>query len=120
MIFHLVPQSYHLSQPSDQPYVAPSLAQEGFIHCTAGPETLVKVANAYFAALTEPLLCYTLDPAQITAPVVYEAPIPPAGATPAAYASTDDLFPHVYGPINREAITEVITLRRDKENRWSF
>lgn len=119
MIFHLVPQSYHLSQPTDRPYVAPSLAAEGFIHCTAEPETLVKVANAYFIDLTEPLLCYTLNPAQITAPVVYEAPAPPAGSSSATYAG-GVLFPHIYGPIDREAIIEVIPLRRDEKNRWSF
>jgi uncharacterized protein (DUF952 family) len=31
-----------------------------------------------------------------------------------------ELFPHVYGPINREAIADVIPLARGADDRWAF
>jgi uncharacterized protein (DUF952 family) len=33
---------------------------------------------------------------------------------------TGERFPHVYGPIAREAIVEVGALRRDHQSRWEF
>lgn len=119
-IYHLVPQSYHQTQPTDKPYVAATLVEEGFVHCTADQDTLVRVANAYFAQLAEPLLCYAIDEARLVSPVRYEPPIPVAdsGVKPKSYAADGILFPHIYGPINRDAIIKVTILRRDDANCW--
>ena len=35
IIYHLVPQSYHLGQAQEQPYIPATFNEEGFIHCTA-------------------------------------------------------------------------------------
>ena len=119
-IYHLVPQSYHQAQPIENPYVAATFAEEGFIHCTADLGTLVQVANAYFAQLAEPLVCYAINETKLISPVKYEPPIPVAnsGIKPNSYTSEAIRFPHIYGPINRDAIIEIITLRRDDTNRW--
>ncbi len=120
-IYHLTPAGYYRRQAVDQPYVSPTLAEEGFMHCTAGLPLLLKVANAYFARLDEPLLALVIDPARLTSPLKFEAPAPPPGAARrSAYGQADVLFPHIYGPLNREAISAHFELARDAGGRWSL
>ena len=71
-IYHLTPASYYQRQPENQPYQTETLGREGFIHCTAGVEKLIEVANVYFANLRDDLLVLEIDPAQLTAPLIFE------------------------------------------------
>jgi uncharacterized protein (DUF952 family) len=76
-------------------YTAPSLADEGFIHCST-PEQMTRVANFILrgqAGLV--LLC--IDEARVSADVRYEG-----------YRDEGPRFPHVYGPLNLDAIVEVV------------
>ncbi|HXW00805.1 MAG TPA: DUF952 domain-containing protein, partial [Anaerolineae bacterium] len=79
-IYHLTPASIYYRQPENQPYQTETLAQEGFIHCTAGAEKLIEVANTYFADLQDNLLVLEVDPARLTAPLLFEPPILPIHA----------------------------------------
>ncbi len=121
-IYHLTPAGYYNTQPQDQPYRPETFAQEGFIHCTAGTEMLVEVANAFFDTLLESLLALEIDPQRLTAPLQFESPIPPTGQAPAdeeTFAPDPDLlFPHIYGPLNREAIVDCFVLQRGQSGRW--
>lgn len=117
-IFHLAPAAYYHAQPIDQPYWPATFAAEGFIHCTAGTELLLEIANTFFADLAGDLLALEINPHQLTSPLKFEPPIPPPGV-PAGLAA-DVLFPHIYGPLNRTAITRIVPLRRDPANRWQF
>jgi uncharacterized protein (DUF952 family) len=117
-IYHLTPTRFYRSQPENQPYQTEFLAQEGFIHCTAGADTLIEVANAYFANLPDGLLVLEIDPARLTAPLIFEPPIPPIGETLAH--PSDILFPHIYGPLNREAIVNRFELQRDAAGKWQM
>ena len=120
-IFHLVPADYYYRQPQDTPYLPETFADEGFIHCTAGQEMLVEVANQYFGSFSGDLLALHVNPQQLTSPLKFEPPIPPPGDSPAeAYSQPDVLFPHIYGPLNREAIMDCVTLQRDKTGQWFF
>ena len=118
-IYHLTPASYYDAQPSDQPYIPKAFVQEGFIHCTSDLDLLVNVANAYFADLPEALLALEIDPIRLAAPLKFEPPAPPPDAPArSGYADPDQLFPHIYGPLNRRAIINCFALRRDKLGRW--
>ena len=75
-----------------------SLAEEGYIHCSTA-EQWPGVVERYYADATDLLLLH-LDEARLTAPLVYEQ----LGTAPAA-------FPHVYGPINLDAVVQVQRLR---------
>ena len=83
-------------------YEPASLASEGFVHCSKREQT-VATANRFFRA--EPdlvLLC--IEPQRLTADLRLEAP---------ANRGDDrahELFPHVYGPINLDAVTKVVEL----------
>jgi uncharacterized protein (DUF952 family) len=119
-IYHLVPASYYESQAANRPYTPATFADEGFVHCTAGENMMVEVANTYFSNLAEPLFALRIDPEQLHAPLRFEPPIPPGQKAPSTKASdaSDILFPHIYGPINREAIADCLTLERDDLGQW--
>lgn len=101
-ILHLVPEVDWQAGPT-RPYAPPSLAEEGFVHCSPDEATTLAVATAFYAEASRPLLVLRIDPARLAAEVVHEAPspVPPPGV------GDDVLFPHVFGPLDREAVTSV-------------
>jgi uncharacterized protein (DUF952 family) len=122
-IYHLTPASYYRHQPLDQPYQPATFAEEGFIHCTAGAAKLIEIANLYFAALQDELLALEIDPARLAVPLIFEPPIPPktTGVTaPTRQPDPSTLFPHVYGPLNRQAIIASFPLERDATGQWQM
>ena len=120
-IYHLVPAAYYHRQPKNKPYLPEMFAQEGFIHCTAGQEMLIEVANRYFNTFTGDLLALHVNPQHLTSPLKFEPPIPPPTESPTEpHPQSNVLFPHIYGPLNRKAIINCVTLQRDKTGRWFF
>jgi glutathione S-transferase len=86
-------------------YDGDTLASEGFIHCTAGERNLLQVARR-FAAQPGQWLVLVLDPARIAADVRWE--VQPDGMA----------YPHIYGPLNLDAVVEVCSFPRDPEGRF--
>jgi uncharacterized protein (DUF952 family) len=76
---------------------APSLADEGFIHCSTFAQAEA-TANRIFRGSGD-LLVLEVDPAKLTAPLRWER-------------ATDvgDEFPHIYGPIDTDAVVGRLTL----------
>jgi len=93
-------------------YAPPSLAREGFLHCTATPATLLLVARDYFGAVHEPIVLLAIDPARVSAELRYEAPAPIDGGGTAHLAS-GEAFPHLYGPLDLAAVLGVAEIQRD-------
>jgi len=79
-------------------YTAASLETEGFIHCSE--EQQVKgVLERYYSGKKD-LLRLVIDPEKLRSGLKYElAP------------SVNENFPHVYGPINLDAVVEVQAIR---------
>ena len=94
IIYHITTDSaWNLSREIGE-YTAPSLKEEGFIHCSQQSQ-LADVKQRYYAGRND-LLLLTIDSEKLTSPVIFEwSP------------SVQDTFPHVYGPINIDAVTEV-------------
>lgn len=88
LTYHLIPREEY--DPGAATYAPAAFAQEGFIHTTRTPGIIHEVANRYYRADRRPYLLLTIDLARATAPWRYDA------------AGED--YPHLYGPINREAI----------------
>ena len=94
-IFHIV-AAREWAGASD-PYRGDTLASEGFIHCSTAAQ-LPAVANRLFHG-RQGLLAVAIDEARVTAPIVYEN-----------LEGGDALFPHIYGPLNRDAVSAVVPL----------
>ena len=88
-------------------YEAESLAGDGFIHCSTAAQVLIPANQIYRGQSDLVLLC--MDPALITAPIVYED----------CYESGHE-FPHVYGPINLEAVLQVLEFPPDADGSFSL
>ncbi|AFY34963.1 DUF952 domain-containing protein [Calothrix sp. PCC 7507] len=75
-------------------YIADSLNTEGFIHCSKKAQ-LVKVANRFFVNQTD-LVILCIDADQVKPEIRYEE------------AEIGELFPHIYGELNIDAVFRVI------------
>jgi uncharacterized protein (DUF952 family) len=94
-ILHITTRSQWETAVSQGCYSPPFLASEGFIHCST-PGQVVAVANARYRGQTD-LALLVIDPAQTEADLVYED----------CY-ETGQEFPHLYGPLNLDAVTAVL------------
>lgn len=95
-------------------YHADSLSTEGFIHCSK-PSQIVDVANSFYRG-QQGLVLLVIDPSRLVAELKWE---PPAQPEP-THARTGELFPHIYGPLNLDAIVEVIPFEPDPDGSFSL
>jgi uncharacterized protein (DUF952 family) len=81
VILHLVAADEWARGAAEELYVAPSLATEGFIHCTADPQTLLAVANALYRDADGEMVVLEIDQRRLASEVRWEAaaPAPPPG-----------------------------------------
>ena len=104
-IYHITTRDAWQQAQADGEYTAPSLDSEGFIHCSAAAQ-VVQVANAFYRNVPN-LVLLCIEPERLSGQLKWEAPAHPEGHN----APTDSdamLFPHVYGAINLDAVTEVL------------
>ena len=95
IIFHIT--SHHDWNLAKQKgyYEAPSLKDEGFIHCSQAGQ-VAGVLQRYYKGRTD-LVRLSVDTEKLTSPLQYElAP------------SVNEEFPHIYGPLNLDAVVEVV------------
>lgn len=117
-VYHLAPASQLRLHLTPRGYAPPSLAREGFIHCTATAALTLQVAADYFAGIEEPLVLLAIDPRKLRAPLYYEAAAPIEGGGTGHLAS-GALFPHLYGVLDLEAVAGAAELeRRDGAFVW--
>lgn len=101
IIYHLVSIDYWESQPADGPYTSADFAREGFIHCTQGEEQLAVVANRYYRNDRRVFYVLVIDADTLTSELKYEP------------GADGMLYPHIYGPLNRDAVVDVLPMSRD-------
>jgi len=85
-------------------YRAPSLDVDGFIHCSTAAQATAS-ASRYFRGRTD-LVLLCIDEGRLAAEVRYEPPSAPLGAAPDPRAA--ERLPHVYGPIDLDAVIRVL------------
>ncbi|WP_215456283.1 DUF952 domain-containing protein [Streptomyces sp. ATCC 21386] len=112
MIYHVVSLDAWTARP-DQPYAPSSLPEDGFVHCSPDEATTLAVVNAFYRNAPKPLHVLVLDEERLTARVEFEAaaPAPPPGV------GEDVLFPHVFGPLDRDAVVRILEIRWDQNGR---
>ncbi len=89
-IFHIVLPDAWQKVRNDPFYEAESLETEGFIHCSFAHQ-LDAVLQRYYKGV-ESVLILEIDTEKLTSKYVEEP------------STNDEIYPHIYGKINREAI----------------
>jgi uncharacterized protein (DUF952 family) len=101
-----MPIIYHITTASDWEkaltkgsYESPSLQAEGFIHCSQEQQIPGVLERYFYLWGKKDLVKLVIDTDKLTSPFIYEwSP------------STADTFPHVYGPINTDAVIETVSI----------
>ncbi|MBP9686853.1 MAG: DUF952 domain-containing protein [Candidatus Doudnabacteria bacterium] len=83
-----------------------TLAEVGFIHCSFPSQTL-EIVNRKFLDRDD-LVLLLIDEDKVSAPVKHEAALSGRAGT----------FPHIYGPLNVEAVYKVLPLEKDGEGKF--
>ena len=112
MILHITSKHGWSDAQAKGQYIAPSLATEGFIHFSTDKQA-IHVANAFYKWRTD-LVLLVVDETRLKPKLKWESPAGPA----ADNISQEDLFPHVYGPVNLDAVTSVLELPPDADGGW--
>lgn len=105
-IFHLTTLGAALAARQNGVYRTESLEKDGFIHFSQRHQ-LLGVANAFYAGQTD-LVILVVDVSRLQADLKYEPPVHPSASASAPAA--DQLFPHLYGPLNFNAVEQVVAL----------
>jgi uncharacterized protein (DUF952 family) len=116
LIYHITTRAAWLDALSTSEYRAESLASAGFIHFSQRHQVL-GVANAFYVAQKD-LVILVVEPSRLKAELKYEAPVHPSASTSAPVA--DDLFPHLYGPLNADAVTAVIDFPAGADGKFTL
>jgi uncharacterized protein (DUF952 family) len=96
--YHGTPKPYFDALDPLKPYVPEPFVREGFIHTTEGREAVSITLTKYYKSSVEPWVVLYIDQDRVTSPIRYEDPA--------------EVFPHIYGPLNRDAIVAVRDIAR--------
>jgi uncharacterized protein (DUF952 family) len=96
-ILRITPRGKWEQAVAEGEFCSDDLATEGFIHCSTS-EQLPWVAEKFYKGQTG-LVVLRIDTEKLKSSVIWENP-----------HETLKLFPHVYGPINPDAVVEVVPL----------
>jgi predicted cupin superfamily sugar epimerase/uncharacterized protein (DUF952 family) len=114
-ILHLLPRAGWDRLQAGEVWTPPSLATEGFVHCSPDEATTLAVANLLYRDETGPMIVLVLDEAKLGGALRREPaePAPPPGVDPATR------FPHVYRAIEPGDVDSVRYARRDPDGRYT-
>jgi uncharacterized protein (DUF952 family) len=101
---HLSPQDVWERQKDQATYVPEAYEADGFIHCTNDDDNMLKVANLFYQGDPREFVVLTLTVDSIKSEVKYEDP--------------DQIYPHIYGPLNTDAVAGVRSVNRTSEGRF--
>ena len=91
LIYHLTyKRSWEAAKPTGE-YAAPSLAEEGFIHCSKDITQLLQVSARLYPG-DENLLVLDVDLDKLTSPIKEEP------------SRSGEIYPHIYGMLNADAV----------------
>ncbi len=108
IIYHLTSrEAWAAAQAADE-YEAPSLADEGFIHCSGDEEQTLRVVERLYAGVSD-LLVLDVDTEKLTSELKREIS-----------ARSGEMYPHIYGKINLDAVTRVRDLALDADGRHTI
>jgi uncharacterized protein (DUF952 family) len=112
MIFHILRRSEWRSALQQGSYRPASLDAEGFIHCSTIDQS-IDTANLLFRGASD-LLLLRIEETRLVAPLKFEAPATTGDARPSVR------FPHIYGPLNLDAVVETLEFPCDADGSFQL
>src|SRR5690242_27375 len=106
MIFHITTEQQWAEAQRLGEYNHKSLEVEGFIHCSTRDQ-VEKTANRYFKDFSF-ILVLGITEEKLTSRLVYEP------------STAGELFPHVYGSINLDAVSSRVKVIRSSDGCFYF
>lgn len=100
LIFHLITEQDWESVSGAQHWRPPSLAEEGFIHCSADEEQAMRVVARLYPNRAD-MLALEVDTEKLNSPLVSEA------------SRSGEIYPHIYGPLDLSAVVKVRRVDQD-------
>jgi uncharacterized protein (DUF952 family) len=106
-IFHITTrETWEIAKPEGS-YRPEAFAAEGFIHCSTR-EQVARVADARFRG-QRGLVLLCIDTDKVAAEIVYEN-----------LEGGRELFPHIYGELNVQAVAEVLEFEPGADGRFKM
>ena len=107
IIYHLTSREAWAAAQAAGEYEAPSLAGEGFIHCSGDEEQTLRVVERLYAGVSG-LLVLDVDAERLRAEVRREP------------SRSGEIYPHIYGKINLDAVVGVRDITVDSDGKHSI
>jgi uncharacterized protein (DUF952 family) len=101
LTYHLVPEEVWRARSKSFAYLPEAYEADGFIHCTDGETEVIAVGNRYYTGDPRDYVVLTISREKLASPVKYEDPA--------------RIFPHIYGPLNLDAVVDVRPVLRDED-----
>ncbi len=100
IIYHLTTRDAWAQAQEAGEYEAPSLAEEGFIHCSKDVEQMLRVAARLYDGRTD-LQALDVEVDKLISPLKIEP------------SRSGELYPHIYGKLNLDSVLQVRDLVLD-------
>jgi uncharacterized protein (DUF952 family) len=107
MIYHITTEKAWLEAERAGEYIPAGFKEIGFIHCSR-KEQLVAVANHFYRGAPNLVLLET-DPGKADVELRWEN-----------LEGGEDLFPHLYGALKLDAVTQVIPFPAGKDGKFQL
>ena len=115
MIYHITSSKAWEAAQANGEYRADSLTTEGFIHCST-LEQVLPVAHLYYKG-QRGLIVLGIEPTLLSSDLKWE---PPSGGNPPPGVPVGEMFPHVYGPINVNAVIKVADINPNEDGTFTL
>lgn len=99
--YHLAPAEVWEHQKIAGSYLPEAFDQDGFIHATNGLDKLRWVANEFYTGDRRPHTVLVIDVSRLSSPLRYD--------------DDGQLFPHIYGPLNADAVIDELSVSRGED-----
>jgi uncharacterized protein (DUF952 family) len=104
MIYHITTHKEWEKALLEGEYSSPSIKSDGFIHCSMLNQ-ITDTANIFFKGQNG-LVLLCIEEKKLKSVYKFESPAGGGSVNPDSRA--DNLFPHIYGTINKSAIIKVV------------
>lgn len=106
IIYHMTTEESYAVDDGEGGYKPDYFEGEGFIHTCAEPEWVERIGARVFDADAE-ILLLEVDTSRVRSRIVVEA-------------ARNHWFPHIFGPLNRDAVNRAVVMERDDSGSLVF